>query len=432
MEEEKNFKLIPLKKWGVETGKFVKCSPQHHNILIKYDWRMCGDYVVTNNYMNKKISMHKFVITILELKIVPSGYLIDHKDVKDPNNKLNNTLDNLRIITYAQNSTNMKKREKSSSKLFGVQKENGKYRVRFNVNGKNINLGCYIDEKEAGIVHDAYIVQNNLDCYPLNFGDDLDFLKNYKIPFKKLKSSIYKGVTKVDGDFFWVRIKVNKKIVFTYRSKNEIECAKEYDKYIVNNNLDKKLNFPDDYLDYVIKKVEKNIIEIHDDFIKILHNNKETYISKESYDKIKYYKVSIKKNNRVHVKIEGKLYILPRYLMDEYDPDILIDHEDNDPLNNRLTNLRRTNHEGNSQNTKKRKTENSTNYVNVIKYGTKFKTQIKNSTFKYTKIWNTEEYAARDRDLQYLKRLPNSLYKIYFAEDWKIPGEIERWSKILY
>lgn len=435
MEGEKNFKLIPLKSWGVETGQFAKCSPQHYDILIRYDWRMCGDYVLTYNYMNKKISMHKFVITVLESKTIPKGYLIDHKDLNDPLNKLNNTLDNLRIATRAQNTRNVKKRAGSSSKLFGVQKEKDKYRVSFNVNGQTIRLGSYVDENEAGLVHDAYIVQNNLinDCYPLNFGDDLEFLKKYKIPYvKKLKSSIYKGITKAERDFFLARIYVNKKLVFTYRSKSEIECAKEYDKYVVNNDLGKKLNFPNDYPDYIIKKVEKNIIEIHDNFIKILNNNKETYISKESYDKIKYYKVLIKNYNRVHIKVEKKLYILPRFLMDEYDPDVFIDHEDNNPLNNCLNNLRRTDQDGNSQNTKKRKTENSTNYVNVIKYGTKFKTQIKNSTFKYTKIWNTEEYAARDRDLQYLKRLPNSLYKIYFAEDWKIPGEIERWSKILY
>lgn len=79
---------------------------------------------------------------------------------------------------------------------------------------------------------------------------------------------------------------------------------------------------------------------------------------------------------------------------------------------------------------KKRKTENSTNYVSVIKYGKIFKTQIQNNTFRYSKIHLTEEYAARDRDLQYLKRLPNSHYKIYF--DWSIPGEISKWEDLLF
>jgi len=65
-----------------------------------------------------------------------------------------------------------------------------------------------------------------------------------------------------------------------------------------------------------------------------------------------------------------------------------------------------------------------------FKYGKIFKTQIQNNTFRYSKIHLTEEYAARDRDLQYLKRLPDSHYKIYF--DWSIPGEISKWEDLLF
>jgi hypothetical protein len=132
----------------------------------------------------------------------------------------------------------------------------------------------------------------------------------------------------------------------------------------------------------------------------------------------------------VSVKIDEKNCILSRYLMNETNPKILIDHIDNNPLNNCLDNLRHSNYQRNSENKKKRKTENSTNFLNVLKRGKKFKTSIKNQTFKYYKTHLTEEYAARDRDLQYISRLPDSHYKIYF--DWKIPGEIEKWKNLLF
>jgi hypothetical protein len=115
--------------------------------------------------------------------------------------------------------------------------------------------------------------------------------------------------------------------------------------------------------------------------------------------------------------------------MNVKNPKILIDHIDNNPLNNCLDNLRQSDSQKNGENKKKRKTDNTTNYLCVLKVGKRFQIQIKNQTFKYFKTHLTEEYAARDRDLQYIKRIPNSHCKIYF--DWSIPGEIEKWEKLL-
>lgn len=433
MEEEKNFKLISL-----NSNFYAKCSPQHYKTLKMYKWRKLGEYAITDNYFGKKISMHKFIMTVLENNIIKEGYIIDHKDVDDINNKLNNCIDNLRIITYSQNSKNVRKRKNVSSIYHGVHfnKKSKKYRVMISLNGKRKHVGMYDTEFEAGMTYDAYIIQNKLidECYPLNFKEKTEELKKYNIKFdKKEKTTKYHYVSKLKNKYITI-ITENYKTVFRFTSNDEIECAKKSDEYITKNGLSKPLNFPNDYPNYIPKKIQHHEIEVllDEGICKIkLFNNKETIISIESYDKVKYLKLTYKKSG-VMTEINNKKWYLHRYLMDESNPKILIDHEDNNPFNNRLNNLRRTDHKGNSQNTKKRKTENTTNYVNVIKYGTKFKTIINNSTFKYTKIWNTEEYAARDRDLQYLKRLPNSLYKIYFAEDWKIPGEIERWSKILY
>jgi hypothetical protein len=438
--EEPKFKSIPIKKRGIETGNYAKCSPQHYEELMKYNWGVnkTTGYVIKNN-SNKQISMHKYIITMIEKTEIPEGCVIDHIDTTDPNNKLNNCLNNLRLLTLAQNGKNKKKRKNCSNNLLGVsyRKKSKNYESQLTVNGEHVYFGRFETELEAGMTRDAYIVQNNLtkEGYPLNFKDKIEELKTYDITKqKKQKASNFKNVAKRKRkNYYYTRITLEKKEIFYYRSKNEIECAKKYDEYIVNNNLRRELNFPEEYPNFNPPETFK--IDIDHKKCKIeLNQGKETIIDIESYERIKYYKLRYQKNvdgyAYVIIIIDKKSYKLARYLMNETNPKILIDHIDNNSLNNCLDNLRQSDYQKNNENRKKRKTENSTNYVGVVKIGKKFKTKIANQTFKYYKTYLTEEYAARDRDLQYLKRLPDSHYKIYF--DWSIPGEIEKWEKILY
>jgi len=438
--EEPKFKLIPIKNRGKETGEYAKCSPKHYDILMKYNWYIdLSGYVITSNSGNKT-SMHKYVMTVIEKIEIPEGYVIDHIDTSDPNNKLNNHINNLRLFTLGQNAKNKKKRKKCSSNLLGVcyDKETKNYRAEITLNGNTIYLGVFKTELEAGMNRDAYIVQNNLikEGYPLNFKDKIEELKTYNIRTKKEKASKFKNVAKLHNCYI-TQIIVKKKIIFSYRSKNEIECAKKYDEFVVNNNIYRKLNFPEEYPNFNPPKPIKTFkIDIDVKKCKIkLHSDKETIIDIESYEKIKYHKLIYNKNNVndyecVLIRIDKKNYTLSRFLMNETNPKILIDHIDNNPLNNCLDNLRQSDNQKNGENKKKRKTENSTNYVGVVKIGKKFRTRLTNRVFKYNKTHLTEEYAARDRDLQYLKRLPDSHYKIYF--DWKTAEEIEKWEDLLF
>jgi len=432
--EEPKFRFIPIKHCGVETGEYAKCSPQHYDELMKYNWYVNNGYAATY-ISNKKIKMHKYVMIIIEKIEIPEGYVIDHINTNDPNNRLNNCLDNLRIFTSAQNSRNKKKKENCTSDLIGVSydKESKKYFSQISFNGNNKTLGRFETQLEAGMFRDAYIVQNNLikEGFNLNFKHKEQELKTYDIT-KKEKSSKFKNVAK-NHNYYSTQITVKNNQIFYYISKNEIECAKKYDEYVVNNNLYMELNFPNEYPDFNPPKPIKTFkIDIDDKKCKIeLYAGKETIIDIESYEKVKYYKLSYNKKY-VTITIDKKRYMLSRYLMNETDKKILIDHIDNNPLNNCLDNLRQSNYQRNSENKKKRKTENGTNYTNVVKRGKKFETQIKNQKFKYYKIHLTEEYAARDRDLQFLKNLPNSHYKIYFEKEWKIPGEIGKWEDLLF
>jgi hypothetical protein len=439
MEE---IKLIPLKKRGLEIGIYTKCFKKHYDILINYRWTLNVDGYAVTVYQNKNISMHKFIMTIIESNEIPDGYLIDHINTSDPNNRLNNCRDNLRIFTYAQNSKNVRKRKNMTSALLGVSydKNSKKYRSGIRLNGDNIRFGSFDTDVEAAMARDIYIVQNNLidEGYPLNFKDKIEEFKNFNTvkKDKKERSSIFNGVRKQNSDSYVSRILYKNKNIFYYRSKDEIECAKKYDEFVVRNKLDKKLNFPNDYPNYIPEKIIKTFKQdINDKICKIkLNSTKETIIDLESYEKIKYYKLSYTKSfngyERVTIKVDKKIYNLSRYLMNETNIKVLIDHIDSNSLNNSLSNLRRSNIQKNNENRKKHKTENSTNYIGVIKKGVKFITHIQSNRLKYQKSHLTEEYAARDRDLQIMKRLPDSHYKIYF--DWSIPGEIEKWEDLLF
>ena len=70
---------------------------------------------------------------------------VDHID----RNKLNNSLDNLRWVSYSQNCRN-----KNSIKGYSFNKRCNKYRASYCLNYKHIHIGFYDTEQEA---RDAYL-----------------------------------------------------------------------------------------------------------------------------------------------------------------------------------------------------------------------------------------------------------------------------------
>jgi len=102
-----------------------------------------GAYSVDGKYHT--ILMHR-VITDAQ----PSQQ-VDHKDT----NSLNNRRANLRLCTQSQNSANAKKRAGCSSQYKGVHwnKQHSKWQVYVKAHGKQIHLGLFDDEVEAGLAY---------------------------------------------------------------------------------------------------------------------------------------------------------------------------------------------------------------------------------------------------------------------------------------
>ena len=73
-----------------------------------------------------------------------SNNSIDHID----RNPLNNSIENLRVVTNQQNGFN------TNAKGYSFNKARGKYQARIRLNGKHKHLGYYDNEEDA---HQAYL-----------------------------------------------------------------------------------------------------------------------------------------------------------------------------------------------------------------------------------------------------------------------------------
>jgi hypothetical protein len=118
-------------------------------------WIRRDGYIAVNLMYNKRKTyrLHQLIaITFLNHK--PNGHkiVVDHID----NNKLNNRLDNLQLVSQR---LNVSKDRKGSSKYTGVSwnKTAKKYKAEITINGKINYLGLFINEYDA---HLAY--QNKL------------------------------------------------------------------------------------------------------------------------------------------------------------------------------------------------------------------------------------------------------------------------------
>lgn len=96
---------------------------------------------------NRTVYMHRLVMGAVE---AGRGVHVDHKNYDG----LDNTRENLRLCSPAQNSANRRTR-KTYLGLRGVTAHNNRWVAQIGVAGQWIYLGCYDTEREAGIAYDA-------------------------------------------------------------------------------------------------------------------------------------------------------------------------------------------------------------------------------------------------------------------------------------
>lgn len=111
----------------------------------------CVDVFPTNSYRkiylkSKQYREHQIVWELFYGSI-PKGFQIDHID----GNGLNNTIENLRLVTASENRKNSRKRRGNKSGFTGViwYKATQKWMAYINDNCKRIHLGFFIAKEEA-------------------------------------------------------------------------------------------------------------------------------------------------------------------------------------------------------------------------------------------------------------------------------------------
>lgn len=152
MDETTVLKLHGVKGVGVK----VLIDKKYEKKINKHKWYLSGcGYVMTSG---SRKYLHHYIMRIAYKMVVLNGQ-IDHKD----QDKLNNTLKNLRICSVNENNNNINKRKQHvTSRYKGVHliKQTGRWRARTaltkNGNKKYISLGVYSTEEEAAIAYNSW------------------------------------------------------------------------------------------------------------------------------------------------------------------------------------------------------------------------------------------------------------------------------------
>jgi hypothetical protein len=177
-----------------------------------------GEYYDVNLFKDSKPKSFKIhvLVAMAFLGHKPDGYkiVVDHID----NNRLNNHVSNLQLISNRENTS--KDRKNGTSQYTGVcwHKATNKWRSQIVINSKMKQLGLFTSEEEA---HEAY--QNALKIY--HDGGDLSFMET------RIPTSQYTGVSWKKRENKWKsQIQINGKQRHLGYFTSEEAAAEAYQK----------------------------------------------------------------------------------------------------------------------------------------------------------------------------------------------------------
>lgn len=449
---------IPVKgKYSDKYGDFALCSAEDYEDISKYSWFWdTQGYAKTWIIETRKITqMSRFVMK------AEKGTIVDHinRDRKD------NRRNNLRFVTPSQNAQNKTKKDGGSSMYNGVSydKRCNKFHAKMTFNGIYYHLGYFDKEIEAAKYYDTYITQNREKlglCLELNFPDDIDSYKQLPIiVLKKRESrSEFRYVLKHKNKFEVSFVYEGKRVYLGLYETAEL-AAKIADSYIVQNNMDKKLNFPEEYPKFNPQKVCLYITEIDltndsiceilrnigkhtelsdinpekDILIQIGGNNKDKYtiIERADFESLKYYAMTLVQSGYVKLSKGTTNHSLSRFIFrDTVTKDEVVDHIFSNKLDNRKRFLKVVSVAQNNNNRRK-PTGCSSKFSGVYKTKKNRYTisVINNGKRVFRKSMKDEFEAARLRDLFIIQNYPNDNYRLNFS-DWD-EKTINHWTNQL-
>lgn len=337
--------LVTNKKKG---DVYAIIDIEDYHIVSKYNWYLDTRGYVVSKCKGKVLYMHILILSKKE------GYVIDHKD----GNKLNNKRENLRHLTVAQNSQNVK----LDKEFIGISYLRGKYQV----NCSNKYLGVYKTKEEAAKMYDIYVI-----CH-INKEGRL----NFKYTDKEKEDIIKKYYGSFDKDITLSNISIENDTYY---------CVNFDNKYV--GKIKKRFKYYDDALSLrneiiskieYMKKQDLYSLEIERNkegqaIIKVFNktHNYEFIIDDKFWYEIKAITKCVCNDKYLRLTINNKKIILHKYLILKYGgyteedlKDKVIDHINRNSLDNRLENLRILTP---SDNNKNRDIINKTGYRGIYK-----------------------------------------------------------------
>lgn len=373
------FRLIALRDKNKKIIDHAKVDIEDFENVNKYKWRKLDGYA-KGKVDDKDILLHQFI-----MGTPPKDHLIDHID----NDRLNNTRANLRFATKGQNSQNRAKKDNCTSKYKGVIWHS--IAKKWIVWSSTIYLGSFDDEDEAGRKYDTYSLlkygehakTNNLvnyedikhiDINTLLCNRDRDLPKN----ISRKRNSFSVAITYKKKLYNSVQPTLELAIAKLEEFKKQIETLKEEE---LNNNNGRE-----------IMRNEQGIA-----IIPIINNKGKVVdhatVSDEYWHECMLYRW-YKAHNYCMSSINGKITNIQRFIMKPPE-DKIIDHIDNNRLNNVKENLRIVDHTVNNHNRVK-KANATSQYFGVSRFGDKWRSEIRKNNIKYNiGKFDTELEAAK-------------------------------------
>jgi len=401
---------------GGMNGGIAIVSAEDYDRVIQYNWWKNDEGYVVGYIDGKSVRLHHYIMN------AACGESVDHINGR----KEDNRRENLRFGTPGLQSQNKHVvKTACTSKYRGVfRNSRGRYQASIMIDYVRHNLGVYDTEIEAAMKWDIFIVSHGLDHIELNLPNKRDeYIKMEYEPYEPPENTNeYIGVAK-DKNKYAVRVftKDGNKHIGSF--KDPIEAARKHDEFIVKNRLlGRRLNFPEDHPDFANDKEILTECEWVDEFtVKLLLDidpSKAVMIDKDDYDKIKHYYCYVcSATGYVMLRIGNKQIRIHRFLLNVTNPKIYIDHIDRNPLNNTRSNLRRSDCHKNPQN--KSKIDGTTSIYIGVHREKESKRWIANISYNHKTVlyasYNSEEIAARARDLYILENLKDQQYALNFV-----------------
>lgn len=395
-------KEVPLRNKSGNIVAYALVSYHDYDKVMQRKWNMqCvqqskkGLCYTLSTQNNESVRMHQYI-----MGAAPEGMVIDHIN----NNGLDNRRDNLRFVTFSQNTQNTQKREGTTSRYKGVSynKKLKRWRMQY---GKNEYYKFFDKEEAAARCYDKYVLikfgeharTNGLvawhDVKDLNL--QTEFLKEQ--PRKLPRGITYRTSTQS----YRVEIMYNKKKYTSCYYKTLDEAIKELE--VIQGKINNiKIQANKLHQESVIVRTKDGIAFVpatnSDILVKVL-------VDDEHWHDLSRFTWCINNHGYVITTMKKKNVLMHAFVMKELhgvqlQAEEIIDHINNIRHDNRFVNLRVNTRSGNSHN-KKKKEGSASRYFGVYKNGNGWSARIKKACANYNLgTFKAEHEAAKAYNLK--------------------------------